>query len=487
MKLLKDILFKSRIQQVFGSTHVAIEHITMDSRDVKPFSLFVAVAGATVDGHNFIDKAIATGAVAIVCEKIPDYPAGNITFIQVQNSAEALGYIACNFFENPSEKIQIIAVTGTNGKTTTATLLYRLALKMGFKAGLLSTVVNKINNRDVEATHTTPNAVALNALLNDMVTAGCTYCFMEASSHALHQHRITGIQLKGALFTNITHDHLDYHGTFNEYIKAKKILFDILPASAFAITNVDDRHGEIIVQNCKGKIKTMALHSMADYRAKVLENGFAGLHLHIENQDVYTQLIGGFNAYNILAVYAAAMELGLDKMEVLTAISGLQAPEGRFQFIKTPKGVTAVVDYAHTPDALKNVLKTIAEIRTGNEQVISVVGCGGDRDKTKRPEMARIAGEWSNRIILTSDNPRSEDPQAIINEMKTGLDPVMVKKTLALTDRKEAIKLACTLANEGDIVLIAGKGHERYQEVAGVKHPFDDFQIVSETLTLLEK
>ncbi len=487
MKLLKDILFKSRIQQVFGSTHVAIEHITMDSRDVKPFSLFVAVAGATVDGHNFIDKAIATGAVAIVCEKIPDYPAGNITFIQVQNSAEALGYIACNFFENPSEKIQIIAVTGTNGKTTTATLLYRLALKMGFKAGLLSTVVNKINNRDVEATHTTPNAVALNALLNDMVAAGCTYCFMEASSHALHQHRITGIQLKGALFTNITHDHLDYHGTFNEYIKAKKILFDILPASAFAITNVDDRHGEIIVQNCKGKIKTMALHSMADYRAKVLENGFAGLHLHIENQDVYTQLIGGFNAYNILAVYAAAMELGLDKMEVLTAISGLQAPEGRFQFIKTPKGVTAVVDYAHTPDALKNVLKTIAEIRTGNEQVISVVGCGGDRDKTKRPEMARIAGEWSNRIILTSDNPRSEDPQAIINEMKTGLDPVMVKKTLALTDRKEAIKLACTLANEGDIVLIAGKGHERYQEVAGVKHPFDDFQIVSETLTLLEK
>lgn len=487
MKLLKDILFKSRILQVFGSTHVAIEHITMDSRDIKPFSLFVAVTGTTVDGHNFIDQAIAAGAVAIVCEKIPDYPTGSITFIQVQNSAEALGYIASNFFENPSEKVQIIAVTGTNGKTTTATLLYRLARKMGFKAGLLSTVVNKINDTDVVATHTTPNAVALNALLNDMVSAGCTYCFMEASSHALHQHRITGIQLRGALFTNITHDHLDYHGTFNEYIKAKKILFDILPAYAFAITNVDDRHGEIMVQNCKGKIKTMALHSMADYRAKVIENGFTGLHLHIENQDVYTQLIGGFNAYNILAVYAAAMELGLDKMEVLTAISGLQAPEGRFQYIKTPKGVTAVVDYAHTPDALKNVLKTIAEIRTGNEQVISVVGCGGDRDKTKRPEMARIAGEWSNRIILTSDNPRSEDPEVIINEMKAGLDPTMVKKTLALTDRKEAIKLACTLANEGDIVLIAGKGHERYQEVSGVKHPFDDFQIVSETLTLLEK
>jgi UDP-N-acetylmuramoyl-L-alanyl-D-glutamate--2,6-diaminopimelate ligase len=487
VKLLKDILFRSRIQQVFGSTHVAIEHITMDSRDVKPFSLFVAVSGTTVDGHRFIDKAIASGAVAIICEKIPDYPTGNITFIQVPNSAESLGYIASNFFDNPSDKIQLIAVTGTNGKTTIATLLYRLARKMGFKAGLLSTVVNKINDSDIPSTHTTPNAIALNALLADMVNAGCTYCFMEASSHALHQHRLTGVQLRGALFTNITHDHLDYHKTFNEYIKAKKILFDMLTSSAFAITNTDDRHGDIMVQNCKGKVKTMALHSMADYRAKVLENSFTGLHLVIENQDVYTQLIGGFNAYNILAVYAAAMELGLDKMEVLTAISALQAPDGRFQFIKTPNGITAVVDYAHTPDALKNVLKTIADIRTGNEQVISLVGCGGDRDKTKRPEMARIAAEWSNRVVLTSDNPRSEDPETIIQEMKEGLDSVMMKKTLALTDRREAIKLACTLANAGDIILIAGKGHERYQEIAGVKHPFDDFQLVSETLTMLEK
>ena len=487
MKLLKDILFRSRIQQVFGSTHVAIEHITMDSRDVKPFSLFVAVSGTTVDGHRFIDKAIASGAVAIICEKIPDYPTGNITFIQVPNSAESLGYIASNFFDNPSDKIQLIAVTGTNGKTTIATLLYRLARKMGFKAGLLSTVVNKINDSDIPSTHTTPNAIALNALLADMVNAGCTYCFMEASSHALHQHRLTGVQLRGALFTNITHDHLDYHKTFNEYIKAKKILFDMLPSSAFAITNTDDRHGDIMVQNCKGKVKTMALHSMADYRAKVLENSFTGLHLVIDNHDVYTQLIGGFNAYNILSVYAAAMELGLDKMEVLTAISALQAPDGRFQFIKTPNGITAVVDYAHTPDALKNVLKTIADIRTGNEQVISLVGCGGDRDKTKRPEMARIAAEWSNRVVLTSDNPRSEDPETIIQEMKEGLDSVMMKKTLALTDRREAIKLACTLANAGDIILIAGKGHERYQEIAGVKHPFDDFQLVSETLTMLEK
>jgi UDP-N-acetylmuramoyl-L-alanyl-D-glutamate--2,6-diaminopimelate ligase len=358
---------------------------------------------------------------------------------------------------------------------------------MGFKAGLLSTVVNKINDNDVPATHTTPNAIALNGLLSDMVAAGCTYCFMEASSHALHQHRLTGVQLRGALFTNITHDHLDYHKTFNEYIKAKKILFDMLPSAAFAIVNIDDRHGEIMVQNCKANARTMALHSMADYRAKVLENGFAGLHLFIDNQDVYTQLIGGFNAYNILAVYATAMELGLDKLEVLTAISSLQAPDGRFQYIKTPNGITAVVDYAHTPDALKNVLKTIADIRTGNEQVISIVGCGGDRDKTKRPEMARIAAEWSNRVILTSDNPRSENPETIIGEMKEGLDPVMLKKTLAVTDRREAIKLACTLANGGDIVLIAGKGHERYQEVAGVKYPFDDFEIVSETLTMLEK
>ncbi len=487
MKLLKDILFRSRIQQVFGSTNVAIEHITMDSRDVKPFSLFVAVVGVSVDGHDYIDKAIALGAVAIVCENIPAYPTGGITFVQVPNSAEALGYIASNYYDNPSENIDIIAVTGTNGKTTTATLMYQLARKLGFKAGLLSTVVNKINDRELPSTHTTPNAIALNKLLAEMVDAGCAYCFMEASSHALHQHRITGVQIKGALFSNITHDHLDYHKTFNEYIKAKKILFDILPSTAFAIVNHDDRHSEVMIQNCKAKTKTMALHSMADYKAKVIENGFTGLHLFIDGQDLYTQLIGGFNAYNILAVYAAARELGLDKMEVLTAISGLQAPDGRFQYFKTPSGITAVVDYAHTPDALKNVLKTIADLRTGNEQVISLVGCGGDRDKTKRPEMARIAAEWSDRVILTSDNPRSEDPDTIIREMKEGLDPVMMKKTLAVTDRKEAIKLACTLANAGDIVLIAGKGHERYQEIAGVKHAFDDFQIVSETLTMLEK
>jgi UDP-N-acetylmuramoyl-L-alanyl-D-glutamate--2,6-diaminopimelate ligase len=487
VRLLKDILFRTRIQEVIGSTNVAVEHVAMDSRLVKPFSLFVAVSGTVVDGHEFITKAIESGATAIVCERLPENKNANVTYIKVSNSAEALGYIASNYYDNPSEKIEVVAVTGTNGKTTTATLLFSLIRKMGFKAGLLSTVENKINENIIPSTHTTPDAISLNKLLNDMVIEGCAYCFMEASSHALHQHRLTGVQLKGALFTNITHDHLDYHKTFNDYIKAKKILFDTLPSSAFAIVNHDDRHSEVMLQNCKARKKTMALQSMADYRAKVLENGFTGLHLTIDNQDLYTQLIGGFNAYNILAVYAAAMELGLDKMEVLTTLSTLQAPDGRFQYIKTTSGITAIVDYAHTPDALKNVLKTIKEIRTGTEQVITLVGCGGDRDKTKRPEMSRIAGEFSDRIILTSDNPRSENPETIIQEMKAGLDPVSMKKTLAVTERAEAIKLACTLANAGDILLIAGKGHEKYQEIAGVKHPFDDFKIVSETLTTLDK
>jgi UDP-N-acetylmuramoyl-L-alanyl-D-glutamate--2,6-diaminopimelate ligase len=487
VKLLQDILFRTRIQQVHGSTNVAVEHIAMDSRQVKPFSLFIAVPGVTVDGHDYITKAIETGANAIVCERLPENLQSGITYVQVLNSAEALGYIASNYFDNPSEKISVVAVTGTNGKTTTATLLFNLTRKLGYKAGLLSTVENKINDRIIPATHTTPDAISLNRLLADMIAQGCTYCFMEASSHALHQHRLAGVQLKGALFTNITHDHLDYHKTFNDYIKAKKLLFDMLPSSAFAIVNHDDRHSEVMLQNCKAQKKTMALQSMADYKAKVIENSFSGLHIFIDNQDLYTQLIGGFNAYNLLAVYAAAIELGFEKMEVLTALSALPAPEGRFQYFKTPQGITAIVDYAHTPDALKNVLRTIRDIRTGNEKVITVVGCGGDRDRSKRPEMARIAAELSDRIILTSDNPRSENADEIIVEMKAGLDSVNMKKTLAVADRREAIKLACTLAMPSDIILIAGKGHEKYQEIAGVKHPFDDFSIVSDTLTNLEK
>ncbi len=472
---------------VIGSTNVAVEHITMDSRAVKPFSLFVAVDGVTVDGHNYIAKAIEAGAVAIVCEKMPEVIVENITYVQVQSSSESLGIVADNFYDNPSQQIKIVAVTGTNGKTTTATLLFRLLRKMGRKAGLLSTVVNKINEKELAATHTTPDAVSLNSLLREMVNEGCEFCFMEASSHALHQNRIAGIKISGAIFTNITHDHLDYHKTFNEYIKAKKILFDSLPSSAFALTNRDDRHGDIMLQNCNARKRSYALQTMADYKAKVIENSFGGLHLTLDGQEIYTKLIGSFNAYNLLAVYATAIELGLDKTDVLIALSALEAPEGRFQYIRTHTGIIAVVDYAHTPDALENVLHTIKDIRTGTEQVITLVGCGGDRDKTKRPQMARIAALLSDKVVLTSDNPRSENPDNIINEMKQGLELSLAKKTLALTDRREAIKLACTLAQPGDIILIAGKGHEKYQEISGVKHPFDDYTIAGETLNTLEK
>lgn len=482
MKLLKDILYRARLINVEGSTNVAVESVTLDSRRVKPMSLFVAVSGTLTDGHGYIEQAIASGAVAIMCERLPEVLQEHITYVQVQSSAESLGWIASNFYDNPSEKMKVVAVTGTNGKTTTATLLYRLARAMGKKVGLLSTVVNRINQKELASTHTTPDAVSLNALLAEMLSEGCEYCFMEASSHALHQHRLTGVQLAGAVFTNITHDHLDYHKTFADYIRAKKMLFDMLPSGTFAIVNKDDKNGEVMVQNTRSKVRFYALHSMADYRAKVLDNGFNGLHLSIDQQDLYTRLMGGFNAYNILAVYATAVELGWNKLEVLTQISTLEAPDGRFQYITTPSKITAVVDYAHTPDALKNVLGTINEFRTGNERVITLVGCGGDRDAAKRPEMARIAADLSDQVILTSDNPRSEDPDAIIAEMKAGLDPNQMRKTLAVTDRREAIRIACTLAKEGDIILVAGKGHEKYQEIQGIKHPFDDFQIVGETL-----
>lgn len=487
MKLLKDILYRARIADVSGSTHIAVEHVTMDSRKVRSMSLFVAVRGVTSDGHAFIPQAIQQGAVAVVCEQIPDQRDERITYVQVNDSAHALGIIAANFFDNPADKLRIVAVTGTNGKTTVATLLFRLFRKLQFKCGLVSTVVNRINEEEIPSTHTTPDSVALHAMFAKMVAAGCTHCFMEASSHALHQQRLAGIQFVGALFTNITHDHLDYHGTFNEYIKAKKILFDGLPSNAFALINHDDRHSEVMIQNCKAKVKRFALQSMADYKARVIENSFAGLHITIDQQDLYTKLIGGFNAFNIVAVYAAAVELGMDRMEVLTVLSELDAPEGRFQYLRTENGITAIVDYAHTPDALKNVLETIADIRSGNEQVITVVGCGGDRDKAKRPVMAGIAANASDRVILTSDNPRSEEPESILSEMKSGLDPVQMKKTISLSDRREAIRLACEFAGPGDIILIAGKGHEKYQEIKGIRHDFDDFGVVGESLQMLGK
>ena len=487
MPVLADILYKCRIQQVIGSTALDIQGLTFDSRKATKNWLFAAIPGATVDGHDYISQATANGASAVLCEHYPEELVADVTYIQVQDSSASLGLVAANFYGNPSKSLQVIAVTGTNGKTTTCTLLFNLLRSLGESVGLLSTVVNRINDTIIDTKFTTPDSITIQELMASMVEAGCRYCFMEASSHAVHQRRTAGIESSGAVFTNITHDHLDYHKTFKDYIAAKKLLFDGLSPHAFALINEDDKHGDVMVQNCKAKVKTFGLKSMADYRGKILENQFGGLHLSIDGKDVYTKLVGGFNAYNLLTVYAVCIELGMDSLDVLTQLSRLEAVEGRFQYVQSTGNVMAVVDYAHTPDALRNVLETIKNIRTGNEKVITVVGCGGDRDRQKRPLMAQISAELSDQVILTSDNPRSEDPSSIIAEMQKGLDPVTMKKALALTDRREAIKLACTLAADGDIILVAGKGHEKYQEIKGVRQPFDDMEIVSETLKMLEK
>ncbi len=486
MKLLKDILYKVRMEEVVGSTHIAIEQLTMDSRAAKNMSLFAAIVGYSTDGHQFIDVAVEKGANCILCQTIPANRKPEVTYIKVLDSAEALGIIAANFYDNPSERMQVVGVTGTNGKTTVATLLYELAKSMGKRVGLLSTVVNKINALSIPSTHTTPNSIELQRLLSLMVEDGCEYCFMEVSSHALHQKRTAGLQFAGALFTNITHDHLDYHGSFNEYIRAKKLLFDHLSPNAFSLINWDDRHAEVMQQNCKGRNYTYALQSMANYRAKVAENTLTGLYLHIDNHDLYSQLIGEFNAYNLLAVYGAAVLLGWDKLEVLTALSVIKAPEGRFQHTQSKNGIIAIVDYAHTPDALVNVLDTINAIRSGNEQLICVMGCGGDRDKSKRPLMGKVSCDRATKVVVTSDNPRTEDPKQIIQEIIHGLDPVDMKKVLVVSDRAEAISVACSLAQPNDIVLIAGKGHEKYQEVNGVKHPFDDYQLVKDIFNSIQ-
>jgi UDP-N-acetylmuramoyl-L-alanyl-D-glutamate--2,6-diaminopimelate ligase len=486
MKLLSDILYKVRLEEISGSTHSAISSVTFDSRKVKKDSVFVAIKGETSDGHEFIAKAIESGAIAIICEELPNERKGEVTYVKVKNSHQALGFIACNYYDNPSSKLKLVGVTGTNGKTTTVTLLFNLFRSLGYSAGLLSTVQNKINNTIIPATHTTPDALTLNELLHTMVEQGCEYAFMEVSSHAIVQHRVTGISFAGAVFSNITHDHLDYHKTFDEYIKAKKGLFDNLPSEAFAITNVDDKNGKIMLQNCKASKYTYSLKTIADFKCKIIENHLNGLLLNIDNKEVWVKLIGSFNAYNVLAVYATAVLLKQDKTNVLTALSNLNSVEGRFQYFKSKGGVIGIIDYAHTPDALKNVLETIKDIRTGNEQVITLVGCGGDRDTTKRPIMAGIACEYSNKIILTSDNPRSEDPEDILDQMQKGVSPVDVKKTLRISDRKEAIRTACTLAKSGDIILIAGKGHEKYQEIKGVKHDFDDYKLFKETISAIE-
>ena len=475
MKLLSDILYKVRLEDISGTTHVAVTSIAFDSRKVDKFSLFVAVRGTELDGHLYIAQAIEKGAIAILCEELPEHLAEGITFVKVKNSAEALGILAANFFDNPSTKLKLIGVTGTNGKTTTVTLLYNLFTQLDYKCGLISTVAYKIGKFEIVSTHTTPDAIRLNEMLALMVDGGCQYCFMEVSSHAVVQHRIEGLSFAGAIFSNLTHDHLDYHKTFENYRDAKQGFFNVLGENAFALYNKDDRNGPIMVQNSKAKKYSYSLQNMADFKCKVIENHVSGLLLTIDNTEIHTRLVGGFNAYNLTAAYATAILLGINKMTALTAMSLVEPPPGRFQTLKSSNGITGVVDYAHTPDALENVLKTLNELRQGTETIITVVGCGGNRDAAKRPIMAKLAAKLSDKVILTSDNPRNEEPEAIIKEMKAGLEGENARKTMAITNRADAIHAAVMMAGPKDIILVAGKGHENYQEIKGVKHPFDDF------------
>jgi len=476
MRYLSDIIEGLAFTELQGSADVEITAVVFDSRKVIPGCMFVAVKGTLVDGHDYILQAIEQGAIAVVCEELPSRVTGEVDFLMVANSSEALGIVAANFYGNPSSKLKLVGVTGTNGKTTIATMLYKLFRDMGYKCGLLSTVENQIDGNVIAATHTTPDPVVLNELLSEMVAQGCDYCFMEVSSHAIDQHRISALTFTGAIFSNLTHDHLDYHKTFEKYLKAKKKFFDDLPANAFALTNIDDKNGNVMLQNTKAHKKTYALKSMADYKARILENQFEGLHLQIDGEEVWFKMVGTFNAYNLLAVYSAAMLLEQDKTSILTSLSKLTGARGRFDYIVAPNKIIGIVDYAHSPDAVQNILSTVHDIRKNNEKVITVVGCGGDRDKTKRPLMAKAACEWSDKVILTSDNPRSEDPAQIIKDMEEGVDPAFKRHTLSIVDRREAIKTACMLAQPGDIVVVAGKGHEKYQEVKGVRSHFDDME-----------
>jgi UDP-N-acetylmuramoyl-L-alanyl-D-glutamate--2,6-diaminopimelate ligase len=484
MHELKDILYKVSLTSSFGDMAQEVKGIAFDSRKVQPGFLFVAVKGTLSDGHEFIDKAIELGAHVVVCEKLPDTINEKVTYASVKDSAYALGVITSNFYGNPSGKLKLVGVTGTNGKTTTVTLLYQLFSRMGFKAGMISTVENRIIDQVIPSTHTTPDPVQLNELLAKMVAAGCTHAFMEVSSHAIEQERIAGLKFTGALFTNITHDHLDYHKTFENYIKAKKKFFDDLSSDAFALVNADDKRGMVMLQNTKAKKYSFGLKKMVDFKGKIITNSIEGLELEIGNKNVWFKMIGDFNAYNLLGVYGAAILLEKESDEVLTHLSSLKGAPGRFELVSPGSKFTAIVDYAHTPDALKNVLDTIAQFRTGQEQVITVVGCGGNRDKTKRPLMASIACKLSDKIVLTSDNPRDEEPMDIIHDMQTGILPTEARKTLVIADREEAIKTACMMAKAKDIVLVAGKGHETYQEIKGVKHPFDDREVVDRMLKM---
>lgn len=485
---LQDLLYKVSIRSVQGTTLSGVTDIQIDSRRVQPGSCFVAIRGHAADGHQFIEQALKQGASAIVCEQLPAQPDPGITWVQVENSAAAAGIMSHHFYGDPSLKVKLAGVTGTNGKTTVATLLWKLFSALGYTCGLISTVENRAGSELIPATHTTPDAVSLNRLLKQMVDAGCSHVFMECSSHAIHQHRIAGLQFAGALFTNITHDHLDYHKTFDEYIRVKKSWFDGLPASAFAISNLDDKRGAVMLQNTAARKYYYSLKTMAEFKGKILDNSMTGLHMMVNDQEVFFRLIGEFNAYNLLAVYGAAICLGEPKEFVLQQLSSLTGADGRFDYhVSALQHIVGIVDYAHTPDALLNVLATIRNLRQGHEQIITVVGCGGDRDRTKRPVMAEVACEYSDRVIFTSDNPRSEDATQIIKEMEAGVNVVSRKKYISIADRREAIKTAVSLAGKDDIILVAGKGHETYQEIAGVKYDFDDRKVLAEMFELMEK
>jgi len=481
MKKLNEILNEINILQFTGSLDIFVHHIHFDSRKVEGGDLFIAVKGTQTDGHSYIEKAIEKGAIAIVCQQLPIQLIKGITYCLVDDSALALAIAAHNYYDKPSEKIKLVGVTGTNGKTTVATLLHQLFEGLGYYTGLLSTVENKIGDQIIPATHTTPDPISLNYLLHRMLKEGCDYCFMEVSSHAIVQHRISGLKFTGGLFTNISHDHLDFHLTFDNYIKAKKAFFDTLPKNAFALTNIDDKNGMVMLQNTNAYKKTYGLKKLADYNARIIESHFGGMLLTIDKEEVWVKLVGEFNAHNILAVYSTAMLLDQDTRKVLTVLSRLPGAEGRFETLISSDGKVAIVDYAHTPDALENVLLTIRQLRTGDAQIITVVGCGGDRDKTKRPVMAKVAVDLSDKVILTSDNPRTEDPLAILKDMEQGISADKRRKSFTISDRREAIRAACHLSQPGDIVLVAGKGHETYQDVMGIKHPFDDKEVLKET------
>lgn len=480
MKKLQDILYKVHLEQVHGSTDVIVNDIQIDSRAISTSSLFVAIRGEKTDGHKFLNSAIEKGASVIVCEEMPNFFAKDVTYIKVKNSNEAVALMAHNFYNEPSAKLKLVGVTGTNGKTTIATVLFKLFTQLGYKCGLVSTVQNQIADKIIPSTHTTPDAVSLNKLLHEMYGEGCSHVFMEVSSHAVHQHRTTGLQFAGGIFSNITHDHLDYHKTFEEYIRVKKKFFDDLPNISFAISNIDDKRGEVMLQNTHAKKYFYSLKTVADFKGKILDNALTGLQMLLNDTEVHFRLIGEFNAYNLLAVYGAAICLGEPKDKVLTTLSMLSGAEGRFDYIISNNLVIGIVDYAHTPDALENVLATIKKLRKGHEQIITVVGCGGDRDKAKRPVMAQTACDLSDKVILTSDNPRTESPEQILKDMEDGLSSAAKRKYISIVDRREAIKTAVSLANKEDIILIAGKGHEKYQDINGIKHPFDDKEILKE-------